>query len=69
MRFSYLRKGMQTDQIKMGITEITRNGDAIVKLYNKDQNGDRSEILKLISNKTIEVSVKSEEVPQYKVFH
>jgi hypothetical protein len=60
---------MQIDQIEIRITEITRNGDVTVKLLSKNQNMDSSEILKLISNKTIEVSVHSEEVPNYKVSH
>ena len=31
---------MQIDQIEIRITEITRNGDATVKLSTKNQNGD-----------------------------
>ena len=53
MRFSYIRKGMETSQIIIGINEISRNGDATVKLLSKNQNEDSSEILKLISNKTM----------------
>jgi hypothetical protein len=60
---------MQIDRIEIRITEINRNGEVTVKLSSKNQNGDSSEILKLISNKTIEVSVHSEEVPNYKVPH
>jgi len=60
---------MQIDQIEIRITEITRNGDVTVKLLSKNQTRDSSEILKLISNKTIEVSVHNEEVPNYKVSH
>jgi len=60
---------MQIDRIEIRITEINRNGEVTVKLSSKNQNGDSSEILKLISNKTIEVSVHSEEVPNYKVSH
>jgi hypothetical protein len=44
---------MQIDLIGIRITEITRNGDVTVKLSSKNQNMDSSEILKLISNKTI----------------
>ena len=53
MRFSYIRKGMETSQIIIGINEISRNGDATVKLFSKNKNEDSSEILKLISNKTM----------------
>ena len=60
---------MQIDRIEIRITEINRNGEVTVKLSSKNQNGDSSEILKLISNKTIEVSVHNEEVPNYKVSH
>ena len=44
---------METSQIIIGINEISRNGDATVKLLSKNQNEDSSEILKLISNKTM----------------
>jgi hypothetical protein len=67
MKFSYSRKGMQTVKIETEITEISRNSDATVKLFTKDNNGDSSEIIKLISNKTMELSVCSEGIPQYKV--
>ncbi len=60
---------MQIDRIEIRITEINRNGEVTVKLSSKNQNGDSSEILKLISNKTIEVSVQSEDVFYYKVSH
>ena len=60
---------MQIDRIEIRITEINRNGEVTVKLSSKNQNKDSSEILKLISNKTIEVSVHNEEVPNYKVSH
>jgi hypothetical protein len=59
MTFSYFMKGMNTYQIKMGFSEINRNGDATVKLFSKDKNKYTSEILKLISNKTLELSVWS----------
>jgi hypothetical protein len=58
---------MQTVKIETEITEISRNSDATVKLFTKDNNGDSSEIIKLISNKTMELSVCSEGIPQYKV--
>ena len=64
-----MTNGIQIDQVEIEITQITRNGDVTVKLSSKNHNGDISEILKLISNKTIEVSVHSEEVPNYKVSH
>ncbi len=67
MKFSYFSKGMQIDPIKIGITEITRNGNATVNLFSNDNNNDGSLILKQISNKTMELSVLSEGIPQYKV--
>jgi hypothetical protein len=67
MKFSYFSKGMQIDQIKIGITEITRNGNATVNVFSNDNNNDGSLILKQISNKTMELSVLSEGIPQYKV--
>ena len=33
---SYKRKGMEASRIEIGITEITRNGGATVKLFSKD---------------------------------
>jgi hypothetical protein len=36
MTMQYIRKGMQTVEIKLGITEITRNGEASVKLFKKN---------------------------------
>ena len=60
---------METSQIKIGISEITRNGYAKIKLFSNDKNRDSSEILKLISNKTMNISVRSEEISQYKVYY
>ncbi len=50
---------MEASRIEIRITEITRNGDATVKLLNKDKNGDNIDILQLISNQTMELSVCS----------
>jgi hypothetical protein len=36
MTMQYDRKGMQTVEIKIAITEITRNGEATVKFFKKN---------------------------------
>ena len=36
MTMQYIRKEMQTVEIKIGITEITRNGEATVKFFKKN---------------------------------
>jgi hypothetical protein len=65
MKISNNRNGIEASRIEIKITEITRNGGATVKLFSKDLNRDNLEILKLISNKTMEISVHSEEISQY----
>ncbi len=43
MRFSYIRKGMETSQIIIGINKISRSGDTTVKLFSNDKNVDDTE--------------------------
>ena len=41
---------MLKSKITIGITEITRNGEATIKLFSEDQHVDSSEIIKSITN-------------------
>jgi hypothetical protein len=36
VNLTYFRKGMQTDEIKIKIAEITRNGEVTLKLDSKN---------------------------------
>ena len=60
---------MQTDEIKIKITDTTRNAEATLKLETKNEKIEKSEILKLITNKTFKISVFSEYITEYQVYY